>query len=82
MNNEVDPPPSAIDVLRKAQREVLLAHGPCCTSCESLLDARARQLLQESTLDALVRSRLMDEIRMILGIREDSSTPQRKPLPA
>lgn len=75
MNNEVDPQPSAIEVLRHAQRDVLLAHGPCCTSCESLLDARARQLLQGSTLDALARSRLMDEIQVILGIRQNSSTP-------
>ena len=80
--NEVNRQPSAIEILRDAQRDVLLAHGPCCISCESLLDVKAAQLVQESALDAPARIRLMDEIRMILGIQRIPGEYEDHPVPA
>ena len=67
MQIELTPEMTAIDVLRGAQQTLLSIHGPCCTSCESLLQATAIRIVKDSSLKEDVRTRILEEIDSLLS---------------
>jgi hypothetical protein len=58
---------SALDVVRTARMELEMMYGPCAASNTRLMHVTSRRLIEESTSEPAAGTRLMNEVRELLG---------------